>query len=454
MRKTSVNPWPGYRTVWRWHFYAGMLSIPFVLILSITGAIYLFKSQLQAWNDRPYENLALSDLPKPIADQAYAVLTATPGSEFDSIEITPGRQDAGRVIVRQGNDTLRCYVHPVTLEVLHQTLEGEQFIDKVKKLHSELLLGPRGSYIVELAACWTIVMILSGMYLWWPQKWAGFAGVVYPRLLSGQKPFWRDVHSVTGMWVSVFALILIVTGLPWATFWGGYFKAVRSWTGTNVARQDWSTGGEMPQPSAVGEHASHAAGHRSAIWSPSLSSLRELDQIVARVRPLQLAHPVTISPPDRPHGDWTVQSLTGNRPLRVTMTVHGATGEVTSIQRFADRHWIDRLVGTGIALHEGQLFGWINQAVGLLTVLGLVTLSLTGLVLWWRRRDRGGLGTPQAGPASPRSPLLWVCIAALVIYLPLFGASLLLMLALEKLVLRRVALTREWLGLVNENPAR
>jgi uncharacterized iron-regulated membrane protein len=37
-----------YRTVWRWHFYAGLFVIPFMLILAATGLIYLFKPQLDA----------------------------------------------------------------------------------------------------------------------------------------------------------------------------------------------------------------------------------------------------------------------------------------------------------------------------------------------------------------------------------------------------------------------
>lgn len=35
-----------YRTVWRWHFYAGLFVIPFMLMLATTGIIYLFKPQL------------------------------------------------------------------------------------------------------------------------------------------------------------------------------------------------------------------------------------------------------------------------------------------------------------------------------------------------------------------------------------------------------------------------
>ena len=35
---------------------------------------------------------------------------------------------------------------------------------------------------------------------------------------------------------------------------------------------------------------------------------------------------------------------------------------------------LDRIVGIGVAAHEGQLFGWFNQLLGLLTAIGYMTL--------------------------------------------------------------------------------
>ncbi|MGX1801745.1 PepSY domain-containing protein, partial [Brevundimonas naejangsanensis] len=32
-----------YRAVWRWHFYAGVLVMPFLMLLTLTGGLYLFK---------------------------------------------------------------------------------------------------------------------------------------------------------------------------------------------------------------------------------------------------------------------------------------------------------------------------------------------------------------------------------------------------------------------------
>ncbi len=35
-----------YRAVWRWHFYAGLLCLPFLITLSATGSLYLFKDEI------------------------------------------------------------------------------------------------------------------------------------------------------------------------------------------------------------------------------------------------------------------------------------------------------------------------------------------------------------------------------------------------------------------------
>src|SRR3546814_9631501 len=86
-----------------------------------------------------------------------------------------------------------------------------------------------------------------------------------------------------------------------------------------------------------------------------------------------LAFPVPVSPPGAPglfdatgSMDWAVRSDAQNRPMRMTVTYDMGTGREASREGFADGHVIDRVVGYGIAWHEGQLFGWVNQLVGVL----------------------------------------------------------------------------------------
>ena len=132
--------------------------------------------------------------------------------------------------------------------------------------------------------------------------------------------------------------------------------------------------------------------------------------------------------------------------------MNGKTGAVKDRKDFADKHLIDRVVGTGIAAHEGRLFGWPNQLLGLITAIGLILLCVSSVVLWWRRREPGVLGAPRA-LAHPRySSGLLTLVVLFGIYLPLFGASLALVLLLEAIVLRRIPRVRDWLGLTASVP--
>ena len=59
------------------------------------------------------------------------------------------------------------------------------------------------------------------------------------------------------------------------------------------------------------------------------------------------------------------------------------TGAIVSRQNFNQRLLLDRMVGVGVAAHEGQLFGLANQLLSLATAMGLVTLCVSAIVLWW-----------------------------------------------------------------------
>ncbi len=229
---TARRPWPDYRAVWRWHFYAGLFCIPFIIVLAASGSIYLFKPQVESWIDRHYDNLAIKDRPGSAADQIRAALAVIPGSTLNGYEMPQGAGDAARVIVSQDGKATRVYVHPESLRVLKTVDEDARLMRFLFRLHGELLMGNRGSAVVELAASWAIVMIVTGLYLWWPRKAKSLGGIVYPRLGGGSRVFWRDLHGVTGFWISGLALFLLLSGLPWAKFWGDYFRNVRRITGT------------------------------------------------------------------------------------------------------------------------------------------------------------------------------------------------------------------------------
>ncbi|MBD2156314.1 PepSY domain-containing protein [Leptolyngbya sp. FACHB-16] len=89
------------------------------------------------------------------------------------------------------------------------------------------MIGKVGDYLVELAACWGLVLLISGLYLWLPRNKFSVLGTLIPRLWSQNKRvFWRDLHAVPGFYGILLIGFLILTGLPWTGFWGETFANV------------------------------------------------------------------------------------------------------------------------------------------------------------------------------------------------------------------------------------
>lgn len=449
-KAAPAQGWLDYRTIWRWHFYAGLFCVPFIVALALSGALYLFKPQVEALIDRPYDHLVLTG---PAADanaQALAAQAAVPDGSLRTYILPEQADDAVRVLVRDGRgETWRVYVHPQTLEVLHKVREEDRLMQQIKKFHGELLMGDNGSLFVELAACWGIVMVVSGLYLWWPRGNQGWAGVLYPRLRAGGRTFWRDLHAVVGLWVSFLALFLLLTGLPWASVWGEGFKAVRKATGTAAIQQDWTTSRRAERAGHdAHEHNDGAAmDHAGISMADMMVGAYTLSDVVATVTPLRLSAPVHINLPAKSGGAWAVRSMTADRPERVSIDLDGATGTLIRREDFADRHIIDRVVGVGIAAHEGQLFGWFNQLLGVVAALGLVLLSVSGAVMWWKRRPAGALGAPPPLRVKGSPAVMGMILLGFALFLPLLGASVMLVALIDLAILRQLPGARRWLGL-------
>ena len=440
-----------YNSVWRWHFYAGLFCIPFAIWLSITGGIYLFKPQIEAWIDRDYDHLVITGPLASPKDQVAAALATVPMSVLNAYEMPTSETSAIRILVGKDKQLQRVYVHPQTLEILNSVPEDERLMQLIFHLHGDLLVGDKGSYLVELAASWIVVLIITGLYLWWPRNASGLAGIVYPRLTAGGRTFWRDIHSITGLWVAFFVLFLIISGLPWAKSWGGMLKLVRQSYQTTVVKQDWTTGrsSELAERQANNTPPASNTGHEGHnMASPiTLSDYTILDHIVPVIAAQQLAYPVLISPPNKNGANWSARSDSQNRPLRVNLKLDSSTGEIIERKDFSQRSFLDRIIGIGVAAHEGQLFGWFNQALGVITAVGVFLLGVSSVVLWWGRRNPGTLGAPNAINRPPLPFFLGMVIVILGTLLPLLGVSLIAILVIEFTLLSRIPSTRSFLGL-------
>lgn len=451
---------PLYRAVWRWHFYAGLLVAPFAIFLAVTGAIYLWKPQYEAWRYR--ELLTVSAGTTTVGtDQQLAAARASVAAPLRAQSFQPAfaAGDTSVVVFRAAgagsfSPGLNVYVNPHTGEVVGQLRDDATFMMRVKNLHGSLLAGKTGKYIVELAASWALVLFLTGLYLAWPRRRFEVWGFLLPRLRARGRPFWRDLHAVPAVWVSVATVFLLSTGLLWTQGAGSWYRKISAWTGQGTPRESNAgahrsalTGWSPPLKAGLAEkidhlasqlpadeHAGHDAARRSRGATPQpdgpYANALLLERVVALANQHQIPKPYVVALPVGPHGVFSVLS-DRNQPFnRVYLHLDQYSGAVLAEVRFSDFGYLAQFFSWGIVAHEGRLFGLANQVLGTLAAAGVVLLSASGVAMWWQRRPGHRLTAPESEARLPRGVVVGVaCLAAL---LPLLAATLLVLIVSER----------------------
>ena len=160
-----------YRAVWRWHFFAGLFVLPFLITLSVTGALYLFRDELDAIIHADLKRVEIradAATARPSAIVA-AALAAHPGTAVKFTD--PATPDASaEVTVRtEAGDRLAVHVDPHDAKVLGAMADRGTVMWTIRSLHSLKYFGPVARGIIEIAAGWSILLVATGIYLWWPR---------------------------------------------------------------------------------------------------------------------------------------------------------------------------------------------------------------------------------------------------------------------------------------------
>lgn len=168
--------WPDYRTLWRWHFFAGVACMPLIVLLAVTGSIYLFRPQIEAWQQSGYDATSRSGPPLAYDIQVQRTLLQIDDAQFVSLELL--RNDpvpsATRMVIAVAGVNHTVWVDPVDGKVIDRVESNHTFLRKVRRLHGELMLGKRGSSwngINQAAAMLATIALVglsgSGAVLWW-----------------------------------------------------------------------------------------------------------------------------------------------------------------------------------------------------------------------------------------------------------------------------------------------
>jgi uncharacterized iron-regulated membrane protein len=478
------------RRIWRLHFWVGLFAAPVLVVLACSGLVILYSQPIDEWLNHDLlvvaqgpDSVSLDeqvDVAKRHVDAGYAFDAVTPpDAPGHSTRVDFLATDAAAYPNAEAN-LLQVYVDPYTGTYLgqRQALSGlVGFANQVHRMFGND--GPKiglpslghlidsstypdatipvgvGNLWMEITAGWILVLLASGVYLWWPRAIEVAKPLLRVRWRRGGRIRWRDVHALTGVVLAVVLICYVLSGLTWSRYWGENWRAFSATTSPSISVDAPST------PAKLGDY--DRLGRRIA-WA------NVDDPVYASAPPAGVPAPLTFATIDRiaksegmvpgyaifPPADSTADGTTTygsytvvNRwPQKVseqrTLYLNQFTGQTITNATAAQDGALTRLTSFGIAMHMGNQYGILTRISATAACLGVLTMVATGLLMWWKRRPRGGTGLPRATDAQTRAQTPPRAIRAVVgfavvlaVLYPAFGVTLLLVLAIEALRGRR-----------------
>lgn len=434
-----VSPRRGglYAALWRLHFFAGLMVLPVLLLMAATGGLYLFKPEIDGLlygrlNQAPVSAARLSP------STWVAAAEAESGGQARRLTV-PAQGQAAAVLVRMPDGGERLlHLDPADASLIGESPAGGA-LGWVKRLHSLETFGARANLLAEIAAGWAIVLVVTGAVLWWPRQ-----GRPALALRGGpaRRTFWRDLHTLFGVFAGAVILFLAVTGMPWSAVWGQQVRALTNEAGWGRPPAPPAAGGWRPAPPAEGGSHVHDAtpwalqGEALAVQPAAESERSGAIDRVAAAASQRMAPPFDLTISRDEALAWTASRPPGGR-VEATRTLYlTSDGAVLADIGYSDFGPAAQTIEWGIAVHQGQQFGWLNKLVMLAGCLAVWGLAISGLVMWWKRRPARRFAAPPRPPSLRAYATAGLIVLPLALLYPLVGATLAGALTIDLLLLR------------------
>ena len=397
------------------HLWLGLASGLVVFVVAVTGCLYVFEKEAQDlfYHDvRFVEQQPAAELLPPSSILASVrEATGTPNPFYYDYTNAPAQSLlAGDGMVRthqvwsyhEGHWT-GAYVHPYTGEVLTHWNHSDTWLETIEVLHVRLGLPPEiGRPLVGAATLVFVVLLLTGLWLWWPRRAKAFKSKRGRRPLFkvtwtlGGKRFNYDLHNVVGFYSTWILLFIALTGLTWSYPWvedGVYWIA---------------SGGAWP------EETEEAQSTLPPNWTQADGA--SIDAIYQRVRS---EHPEVekfgVIPPADSAGtieivlDRDETNYSGASELHFDQY----TGGLVEADLFEEKNAGAKLRQMNYDLHAGVIWGFPTKVLAFFASLVAASLPVTGVIIWWpkwrrkrrwkkrRRRDASGDGAAEGDGVAP-----------------------------------------------------
>ena len=420
-----------YMAAWRWHFFAGIVVIPFLLVLATTGLVMLYYTAVQTpVGEQLRVHASVGPRSSPL-QQLAAAQDALPGGTA-AVYIPPsGPDQPAQFDFKQYDRIYAVDVNPYTNSVLRVVDKDSTLYALAHRIHGTLLLGEIGDTVVEVVAGLALLMLATGVYMSFQRRAA------VPASGKVQRSSWRRWHQLIGLYAAVLLCFFLLSGLAWTNVWGG--ELVQPWN---------SFPAEKLGPAAQSGH-SHGdlnhSEHKQVPWGleqtplPASTTVTghsghaaiDLDAVDRMARELGFGPRFRINLPQDANGVYTISSTSMSGEVvrpgdERTVHIDRHSGEIVAEARFVDYPPLAKSMAVGVAVHQGS-FGCWSIALDVLACMTVIFLCISGSAMWWLRRPvrAGWLPVPPRRASLPLRSGLTVLLLAMGIAFPLLGAALL-----------------------------
>ncbi|MEA5460457.1 PepSY-associated TM helix domain-containing protein [Arcicella sp. LKC2W] len=365
------------------HLWLGLSSGLVVFIVSITGCLYAFKTEIEALTE-PYlfaETQAKTILPPSVFEKGakkifpkkhlHAINYAGKGQSVEAIfyGIEPEYYDI-------------IYFNPYSAEVLKVKDMDTDFFRIILMGHYYLWLPANiGQPIVASATLIFVILLISGIILWWPKNKAAAKQRFQFKWKTNTQ--WKrknyDLHNVLGFYASWVVLIIALTGLVWGFEW--FANSVY-----------WRLGGE--KSTVFAEALSDTTFKKSE--SRNTPNIDILWKKISLEQPNINAIEVHI-----PDSDSSSIAINTNTEVGTTWKIDYRYFDQYSLKelsvnhlygRLKDAKFADKAIRMNYDVHIGAIFGFAGKLLAFFVSLISASLPITGVYIWWGRRNKQKIG--------------------------------------------------------------
>ena len=358
------------------HLWVGLAAAILILLLAVTGAILVFENEIDRALNPKLLTVAPQSTNLPVADLVDRARKQF-ARPIQSIGVN-SRPDLAWQLILGGKGPLFAFINPHTGEITGTRERSGYFTYDVHQFHSNLLVGKKGQVWVGAGNACLMVLMLTGVVLWWKRKLFSIeTGASWKRISF-------DLHHVSGIYALFFLFVIVGTGLV-MSYPNQMYPIVEVFTGDSNKEQPEDPPASTP-PALAG--------------APGITP----DQALAIGRAqLAGAQPTFLSFPQGPKGVYNIgfkfpeDHTPGGRSH---IFIERYTGEVLWLDNTRKQPPGVKFSNNVRQLHTGDIYGWPSRIVYAFASFGVIVQAITGIIIWGLRFFKRKSTTPAIEQAA------------------------------------------------------